>query len=42
LLEEPEVIWEKLRTAVTDENRKRRTDPGDPKICNIYTIHECF
>ena len=42
LLEEPEAIWEKLRTAVTDENRKRRSDPGNPLICNIYTIHECF
>ncbi|MBD3236702.1 MAG: tryptophan--tRNA ligase [Candidatus Eisenbacteria bacterium] len=42
LLESPEQIWEKLRPAVTDENRKRRSDPGNPLICNIYTIHECF
>jgi tryptophanyl-tRNA synthetase len=42
LLEEPEAIWEKLRPAVTDENRKRRSDPGDPMICNIYTMHGCF
>ncbi|MGR3319356.1 MAG: tryptophan--tRNA ligase, partial [Candidatus Anammoxibacter sp.] len=27
---------------VTDENRKRRSDPGDPEICNIYTIHKGF
>lgn len=42
LLEEPDTIWEKLRTAVTDENRKRRNDPGNPEICGIYTIHQCF
>jgi tryptophanyl-tRNA synthetase len=42
LLEEPDAIWEKLRPAVTDENRKRRSDPGDPMICNIYAMHGCF
>src|SRR4030042_2859433 len=28
LLDPPEVLWEKLRTAVTDEHRQRRSDPG--------------
>lgn len=42
LLEEPEAIWEKLRPAVTDPARVRRNDPGNPLICNIYTIHQCF
>lgn len=42
LLEPPRVIWEKLRTATTDENRKRRSDPGNPEICNIFTIHHAF
>jgi len=42
LLEEPEAIWEKLRPAVTDEKRIRRSDPGEPGDCNIYTIHQCF
>lgn len=41
-LDPPETIWEKLRTAVTDVNRVRRTDPGDPKICNIFTMHNVF
>jgi len=39
VLEPEEALWEKLRTAVTDENRKRRKDPGDPNLCNVYTIH---
>jgi tryptophanyl-tRNA synthetase len=42
LLEPPEIIWEKLRTAVTDENRKRRSDPGNPDRCNIFTMHQAF
>jgi len=42
MLDTPEAIWERLRTAVTDENRKRRSDPGNPDICNIYTMHKAF
>ena len=42
ILEPPEAIWEKLRTSVTDENRKRRNDPGNPEICNLFTMHKVF
>jgi tryptophanyl-tRNA synthetase len=42
VLEEEEAVWEKLRTAVTDVNRVRRKDPGNPEVCNIYTIHRAF
>jgi tryptophanyl-tRNA synthetase len=42
LLDPPEVIWEKLRTAVTDVNRQRRSDPGNPDRCNIFTMHQAF
>ena len=42
LLDEPSVIWEKLRPAVTDPARVRKTDPGTPEICNIYHIHQAF
>lgn len=42
ILEDEKSMWEKLRTAVTDVNRVRRTDPGNPEICNIYTIHRAF
>jgi tryptophanyl-tRNA synthetase len=40
--EEPASIWTKLSTALTDENRKRRTDPGNPEICNVFTLHKSF
>jgi tryptophanyl-tRNA synthetase len=42
LLEEPDEVWEKLRPAVTDPARVRRTDPGTPEICNIYHLHKAF
>ncbi len=42
LLEEPDSIWAKLRPAVTDPARVRRTDPGTPEVCNIYHLHQAF
>jgi tryptophanyl-tRNA synthetase len=42
LLEEPDAIWEKLKPAMTDPARMRRTDPGNPDVCNIYTLHKAF
>jgi tryptophanyl-tRNA synthetase len=42
LFESPEAIWEKLRPAATDPARKTRKDPGNPDICNIFTIHQGF
>ena len=42
LIETPENIWKKLSTAVTDVKRVRRSDPGRPEMCNIYTLHRSF
>lgn len=39
LSDSPEIVMKKLAKAVTDTNRKRRTDPGDPSVCNIYGLH---
>jgi len=40
-LTEPEdSIRKKIATAVTDPSRKRRQDPGNPFVCNIYALHE--
>jgi tryptophanyl-tRNA synthetase len=42
-LAEPEkAIWDKLRGAATDPARVKRTDPGTPEKCNIYTLHKFF
>jgi tryptophanyl-tRNA synthetase len=42
LLEPREAVWEKLRPAVTDPKRIKRTDPGTPEVCNIYHLHKAF
>src|SRR5947208_6212756 len=42
LFDTPETIWEKLKPAATDPARVTRKDPGNPDICNIFTIHQGF
>src|SRR3982751_1532392 len=42
MLEDSASVWEKLRPAVTDPKRVRRTDPGTPEVCNIYHLHKAF
>jgi tryptophanyl-tRNA synthetase len=31
-----------VREMVTDPARIRRTDPGNPDVCNVYTMHKIF
>lgn len=42
LADSPKIIWKKLSTAVTDLARKRKIDKGDPKKCNLYSLHQLF
>jgi tryptophanyl-tRNA synthetase len=42
LLEEPDEIWQHLRPAVTDPARVTKRDPGNPEVCNIYSLHRHF
>jgi tryptophanyl-tRNA synthetase len=42
LLESKEDIWAKLRPAMTDPKRIKKTDPGTPEVCNIYQLHKAF
>jgi tryptophanyl-tRNA synthetase len=42
ILDSPEEIWRKLRPAMTDPARVTRKDPGNPEICNIYSLHRYF
>ena len=37
-----EVVWEKLRTMVTDPKRIKRSDPGDPEICPVYGLRRVY
>jgi tryptophanyl-tRNA synthetase len=40
LFDEPDAFWAKLKGAFTDPQRLRRSDPGRPEVCNIYTMHK--
>lgn len=42
LLDSPDEIWAKLKVAYTDPARKRKSDPGNPFTCNMYTLHTYF
>lgn len=38
----PEQLKEKIFPMVTDTRRKRRTDPGVPEDCPVFTLHKAF
>ncbi len=38
----PDEIWQRLRGAITDEQKVRRGDPGRPDVCLIFTYHQKF
>ncbi|MBW3660113.1 MAG: tryptophan--tRNA ligase [Gemmatimonadetes bacterium] len=42
LLDPPETIRERMKTAFTDPQRKRREDPGRPWVCNVFSLHHLF
>lgn len=42
LSDEPETVKAKMKKAVTDPNKVRRGDPGNPDICLVYSYHKKF
>lgn len=38
----PEETVKRVREMVTDPARQRKTDPGNPDICNVFTMHKIF
>ena len=38
----PEETQQRVMSMVTDPQRQRRTDPGNPDICNVYAMHKIF
>jgi tryptophanyl-tRNA synthetase len=43
LLDSPDEMWNKLRPAITDPARQRKTDPGNPENCKtIFELHKAF
>ncbi len=40
LNETKDEIWRKLSKAVTDPARIRKIDPGNPDVCNLFSLHK--
>jgi len=38
----PEAIAAKVATMITDPQRMRRKDPGNPDVCNVFDFHKLF
>jgi len=38
----PEETQKRVMMMVTDPNRMKRTDPGNPDICNVFSMHKIF
>jgi tryptophanyl-tRNA synthetase len=38
----PDETAERVMSMVTDPQRLRRKDPGDPDVCNVFTMHKIF
>jgi tryptophanyl-tRNA synthetase len=40
LSDSPEVILQKCKQMFTDPQRLKRSDPGRPEVCNLYSFHK--
>ena len=38
----PELTQKRVLSMVTDPARQRRSDPGNPDVCNVYSLHKIF
>ncbi len=42
LADEEEAVSQKINKAVTDPQRIRKDDPGNPEVCTVYDYHRVF
>jgi tryptophanyl-tRNA synthetase len=42
LSDEPAIVKSRLKKAVTDTNKVRKGDPGNPEICLVFSYHKKF
>jgi len=42
LADNPKIINEKVARMITDPQRKRKNDPGDPDVCNVFDFHKLY
>ena len=40
LADDPETVKTKMKKAVTDPNKIRKGDPGNPEICLVFSYHK--
>jgi len=38
----PEELNKRVMMMVTDPQRQRRSDPGNPDVCNVFSLHKIF
>jgi tryptophanyl-tRNA synthetase len=42
LSDSPEVIADKISGMITDPQRARKKDPGNPDVCNVFDFHKIY
>ena len=42
LADSPETVREKVAGMITDPQRARRSDPGNPDVCNVFSFHKLY
>jgi tryptophanyl-tRNA synthetase len=42
LSDSPDEIRNKVSQMITDPQRARRTDPGNPDVCNVFSFHQLY
>ena len=42
LSDPPEAVEAKVATMITDPQRMRKSDPGNPAVCNVYDFHMLY
>lgn len=42
MADDDEQIRQKMMNTITDPARQRRTDPGNPEVCNIFAYHKLY
>jgi tryptophanyl-tRNA synthetase len=42
LSDSPEEIRKKIGSFITDPQRARRSDPGNPDVCNVFSFHRLY
>lgn len=42
LSDTPDIISSKVSLMITDPQRARKKDPGDPEVCNVFEFHKIY